>query len=219
MDAMQILNLEAVDAAELKTEPFDHVVVPRFVRPDALAASQADFPPFEKPGSIPLGQLKYGPGFRDLIDALDGPEFEDSISRKFNVDLTGRPTMFTVRARCRSTDGKIHTDSVTKIITVLLYLNDESWQSQGGRLRLLRSPRLDDYAAEVPPDGGTLLVFHRSDRSYHGHEPYEGPRRAIQMNWVTSQRVVIREQFRHRVSTFFKKLAPAPAKVLASAVA
>ena len=65
---------------------------------------------------------------------------------------------------------------------------------------------LQDYAAEVPPNGGTLLAFKRCDHSWHGHEPYEGPRRAIQMNWVTSKSVVRREQFRHKVSTWFKML-------------
>jgi hypothetical protein len=37
---------------------------------------------------------------------------------KFSIDLTGRPTMITVRGRCsKEKDGKIHTDSKTKIIT------------------------------------------------------------------------------------------------------
>jgi SM-20-related protein len=49
-------------------------------------------------------------------------------------------------------------------------------------------------------------VFRRSDSSWHGHKPYEGPRRAIQFNWVTSQDVVNREQARHRFSTRLKML-------------
>ena len=79
------------------------------------------------------------------------------------------------------TDGKIHTDSKTKIITVLLYMNDKSWPSDTGRLRILRNGTdLEDYADEVEPAGGTLIVFKRSDKSWHGHHSYEGPRRAIQ---------------------------------------
>ena len=75
-------------------------------------------------------------------------------------------------------------------------------------LRILRSPTLDDAAEEVPPTGGTLLVFRRSERSWHGHQPFEGQRRAIQMNWVTDAGVVAYEQRRHRVSAFFKRLNP-----------
>jgi len=206
MNAADILNLDAFNTTVLKTDPFEYVVLPGFVRAECLALIRKDFPQLNKAGSIPLSQLTYGQGFKDFIDALDGTEFERAVSNKFSVDLAGKPTMFTMRAYCRPTDGKIHTDSVTKIITVLIYLNDDNWESDGGRLRLLRSENLENYAEEVPPNGGTLLAFRRSDRSYHGHESYEGPRRAIQMNWVTSQSVVNRERFRHKISTWFKRL-------------
>jgi Rps23 Pro-64 3,4-dihydroxylase Tpa1-like proline 4-hydroxylase len=114
--------------------------------------------------------------------------------------------MYTVRGYVRERDGAIHTDSKTKIITVLLYMN-ERWQEDAGRLRLLRSPdNLDDYVAEVPPYGGTLLAFRRADNSWHGHKPISGQRRAIQLNWVTSQAVVDAEQNRHGFSTQLKRL-------------
>ena len=83
---------------------------------------------------------------------------------------------------------------------------NERWQEDAGRLRLLRGPNnLDDYVAEVPPYGGTLLAFRRADNSWHGHKPNAGPRRAIQLNWVTSQEVVDGEQGRHGFSTRLKK--------------
>lgn len=44
---------------------------------------------------------------------------------------------------------------------------------------------LEDYFTKVEPKGGTMLVFKRADNSWHGHHPYEGPRRAIQINWLT----------------------------------
>ena len=116
--------------------------------------------------------------------------------------------MFTVRGHCAHNNGKIHTDTESKIITVLLYLNEE-WEAGGGRLRVLRSGTdLDDAAEEVSPNGGTLLVFRRSDNSWHGHEPFEGQRRAIQMNWVRDEAVVEHEQRRHRFTAFLKKLNP-----------
>ncbi|MBV8059962.1 MAG: 2OG-Fe(II) oxygenase, partial [Alphaproteobacteria bacterium] len=90
-------------------------------------------------------------------------------------------------------------------ITVLIYMNGQ-WGEPGGRLRLLRSPTdLNDAFAEVPPVQGTLLVFKNQPNAWHGHESFEGARRAIQLNWVTDQGVVWREQFRHRVSAFFKR--------------
>lgn len=92
-----------------------------------------------------------------------------------------------------------------RFFTVLLYLNQE-WSPDGGRLRILNSDNVEDYVKEVPPFAGTLLIFRRSDTSWHGHLPFEGQRRTIQLNWVTSQAVVDREQGRHAISTLVKKV-------------
>ena len=133
-------------------------------------------------------------------------EFRAAFEEKFEIDLTDRPTMITVRGRCWEKDGSIHTDSVTKLITVLIYMNS-SWEDSGGQLRLLRSGEdLEDYVAEVPPEEGTLIAFRRSDHSWHGHKPFVGPRRVIQLNWVTSQGVLRYETRRHRYSAFLKRL-------------
>ena len=75
-----------------------------------------------------------------------------------------------------------------------------------GKLRLLRNGTdLDDYAAEVPPDDGTLLVFRRSENSWHGHGPFEGVRRSIQMNWMVSEGRRGFHALRHKISARFKK--------------
>ena len=74
-------------------------------------------------------------------------------------------------------------------------------------MRLLRSPDdLSDYVAEVPPDRGTLLLFRNGPNAWHGFEPFEGPRRVIQVNWVTDESVVRREGARHQFSAFMKRL-------------
>ena len=52
---------------------------------------------------------------------------------------------------------------------------------------------------------GTLLAFRKQPNAWHGHESFEGPRRAIQLNWVRDSGVVWREQIRHRISAMFKK--------------
>ena len=89
-----------------------------------------------------------------------------------------------MRGRCERSDGNIHTDHWSKVVTVLIYPN-EQWADAGGRLRLLRSADdLEDYAAEVSPIDGTLLAFRRSDRSYHGHARFDGERRIIQISWL-----------------------------------
>jgi hypothetical protein len=116
--------------------------------------------------------------------------------------------MITVRGRCRASDGQIHTDSTSKVVTCLLYLNDP-WGEAGGRLRLLRDPgNIDSTIAEVPPNGGTLVAFRRTDNSWHGHKPFEGERRYVMFNWVVSQAALDRELGRHKLSAKLKRLNP-----------
>jgi SM-20-related protein len=199
------LDLERFEQTPLNREPFEYLVVPEFVKLQARDAINEDYPKVNKAGSFPLSEVTFGLKFKELTDDLIGPEFRAAVARKFSIDLTNRPTMITVRGRCSEKDGKIHTDSKTKIITVLLYLNSK-WESAGGQLRLLRSEdNLDDAVLELPPVAGTLLAFKRSDNSWHGHKPFSGERRVIQLNWVTDDEVVRREQRRHRFSATIKK--------------
>jgi hypothetical protein len=177
------LRLQAFRATPLVREPFQHLIVPGFISPEGLAAINADYPRISSSGSFPVDQVSFGAQFQNLLDELESDDFRAAFEEKFSLDLAGRPTVTTVRGRCDSSDGRIHTDSTSKIITVLIYMN-ESWDQPGGRLRLLRSANnLNDIIVEVPPIAGTMLAFnHRcrnlgipflsSDdgRTRHGHD-------------------------------------------------
>jgi hypothetical protein len=203
---MQFLDLGLMHAARLQTDPFPYFVVPGCIPAAARVTLSADFPPIDKPGSFPVGSLHYGPGFAALLRELEGAAFRDAIAGKLGINLEGRPTMITVRGQASARDGSIHADSKTKLVTVLIYMN-ESWEAPGGRLRLLRSPNnLNEMVAEVPPDAGTLLAFLVTPHSWHGHAPASGPRRVVQLNWVTDEGVVRREQARHGFSAKVKRL-------------
>lgn len=211
---MSLLDYAKLRATPLKTEPYEYIVVPNFVRADAFPHVIADFPPTKGAGSFPPSELKINGAMKQLLDEMDGPEFRAAVEDKFGIDLAHRATMFTVRGWCsRARDGNVHTDSKSKIITVLLYLN-QSWDADGGRLRILRSKKLNDVAEEVPPTDGTLLIFKRSDKSLHGHERFEGLRRVIQMNWVTDEEAAERHQRRHTFSAFLKRLNPFAAEAM-----
>jgi SM-20-related protein len=177
-----------------------------FIAPEGLAAINADYPKISSSGSFPVDQVTFGPAFHNLLDELEGDEFREAFEEKFGLELSGRPTVTTVRGRCDPSDGRIHTDSTSKIITVLIYMN-ESWQESGGRLRLLRSAtNLNDIIVEVPPIAGTMLAFKRSNNSWHGHEPFTGERRVIQFNWLTSEGNRQIAMLRHHTSASFKRV-------------
>ena len=204
---MSAIDLDGFGASPLIRDPYDHLIVPGFLKPDAVAQIDADYPAIDSPGSFPLDTLSPGTAFAQFMEELRGPAVRRAFSEKFGTDLTPYPTTITVRGHCQAKDGSIHTDTPSKILTVLIYMNTEALAGDGGRLRILRSNTdLNDYAAEVPPSAGTLLAFRRGDRSWHGHEPFVGVRRVIQLNWVTDMAVVRREQRRHRLSAWTKRL-------------
>jgi len=190
-----IFDFAALDAAVLEREPFDFVVVPGFVKGYALAAANRDFPKIREPANFSPDGLEFGTGFRQILETLNSTVFAEKIGAKFDLELVGYPTTITVRKFCEASDGNIHTDHRSKIITVLLYFNAE-WAHEGGRLRMLRSANdIEDYATEVTPLGGTLLVFRRADNSYHGHKRFIGERRMLQLNWLKPGR---KAQYRQR---------------------
>src|SRR3546814_17697791 len=71
--------------------------------------------------------------------------------------------------------------------------------------------RIDDVdalvAPEIRPMYRTLVAFRRADNSFHGHLPFEGERRVIQVAWLTSEEDKRRKPRRGRLSRLVKRLA------------
>jgi hypothetical protein len=179
-----LFDFAALDQTPLARDPFDYLIVPKFLRPEALDALNRDFPPIQGPSNYAPERLTYGPAFAALIEALRGRAFARHLEQKFALDLSGCATTIGIRKFCEATDGNIHTDHKSKLITVLLYFNRD-WPHAGGRLRMVRSASdLEDYAAEVEPAGGALLAFRRTDHSFHGHKPFVGERRILQLSYT-----------------------------------
>lgn len=202
---MSTLNLDRIGEAPVAAEPFSYFVCEDAVSSESLPSIARDFPGIERPGVFPLQSLDYGLAFEELIREIQAPALAKLLSEKLDIDLCGLPIMITVRGQCQKKDGRIHTDTEAKLVTTLFYLN-EPWMADGGRLRLLRGPKdIDDMIAEVPPNGGTMVAFKRSDCSYHGHAPFVGQRRYVMANWMRDEAALNRELGRHRVSAVLKK--------------
>ncbi|MBM3585851.1 MAG: hypothetical protein FJX36_16000 [Alphaproteobacteria bacterium] len=119
---MRYLDPDRLAATPLARDPFEHVIVPGFVRAEALDALAAVYPAIAEPGSFPLESVKGGAAFDALIAELRAPATAAAFGAAFGLDLGSFPTMVTVCSRCQAKDGRIHADTATKIITVLIYL-------------------------------------------------------------------------------------------------
>ncbi len=90
-----------------------------------------------------------------------------------------------------------------------LALSQPQWpDTSDGCLRFLGS--IDDIdsvlAPELKPLYGEFAVFKRCDNSFHGHLPYEGERRVIQVAWLTSEEEKLRKTKRGKFARGFKKI-------------
>jgi len=203
---MSVLDIDVIRKAELKLDPFEYFIGSDFVRKESIPPLQANFPDFKTAGFHPVPDEAMKGAFGEAIRELGGEEMTAALSEKFGVDFTPFPRFITVRKISAAHEGRIHCDSESKVMSLLLYLN-EGWSSPDGRLRVLRGEKsFDDYAAEVDPKVGTVFAFMRRDHSWHGHTPFVGERRVIQVAWLRSQDEIDRKSKRHKMSGFLKTI-------------
>ena len=94
------LRLEAFRTTPLVKQPFEYLIVPGFIGASALAEINADYPKISASGSFPVDEVSFGPAFQRMLDELESDEFREAFEEKFGIDLSGRPTVTTVRGRC-----------------------------------------------------------------------------------------------------------------------
>lgn len=209
---MDLLDLACLDRATavIHSEPFARLVAPGILNDAARPFLKADFPNYASAGFFPHHAEECGPAINALVAALEGPAFADAIGAKLGIEqLAQYPVLVTLCRSLNRRHGTIHTDSRSKVATALVYLN-ESWPADehGGCLRFLqRIDSIDDVLEpELKPLYGNLAAFRRADNSFHGHLPYEGERRVIQIAWLTSEEEKRRKTQRGGFSRAIKKL-------------
>lgn len=197
------------DGTLVHSKPFAFLIAQDQLPDSAREALARDFPRYPSAGFFPHEGEECGPSINRLIAELTAPDFADAIGRHLGVaELARYPTLVTICRALNKRHGTIHTDSQSKIVTALVYLN-ESWPATSeGCLRFLnRIDDIDDLVLpEVRPIYGTLVAFKRADNSFHGHLPHEGERRVIQVAWLTSEEEKLRKTQRGKLSRWFKKI-------------
>lgn len=193
----------------VRSEPFSFLIATGQLPESARLALDSDFPRYPSAGFFPHESADCGPAVNALIDELTGARFADAIGSRLGIEGLGKyPSLVTICRALNRRHGTIHTDSQSKIATALLYLNETWPDTSDGCLRFLkRSDSIDELVSpEVRPLYGNLVAFRRSGNSYHGHLPFEGERRVIQVAWLVNEDEKLRKTRRGKFSRLFKKL-------------
>lgn len=198
-----MIDIDLINDTPLKTEPYPYFSIAQSMRDDKIAGLIKDFPPITRGGSFNKEDLDLSDNYHDLHDALESDDFRQALSEKFDVDVMASPLMLTYRGFSRKKDGRVHTDSKTKLLTILIYFN-ERWPAETGKLRILNSDDMNDIAEEVDPTAGCMIAFKVTDNCWHGYPAFEGTRNAIQVNFLASEAASKKHKFFHKVSAKLK---------------
>ena len=202
-----LLDLSALDRAPASTAPYQHLLVPDILAPGAAERLAAEYPAINVTGYVTLEPETLSPAFAALMEELKGPELTEKLSAKFGRDMRAFPRLVTVRRWSQAKEGHIHTDSERKVMTMLIYLNQDWGDTSGGRLRVLYDGKnFEPYALEVPPLNGTAFAFTRSDSSWHGHLPFTGERRVVQVTWLRDAEALDRKTSNNHLHQKLKRL-------------
>lgn len=207
---LTLLHPENLDRSDtlLRLEPFAFLIAREQLPLPARDTLNRDFPRYPSAGFFPYEVADCGPSINALIEEMTSREFADAIGRRLGIDQLGAyPSLVTICRSLNKRHGTIHTDSKSKIATALFYLNENWPDTSDGCLRFLaRQDSIDDLVApEVKPLYGNFVVFRRAENSFHGHLPFEGERRVIQVAWLTSEAEKSRKTKRGNFSRLFKK--------------
>lgn len=208
-EQFQCINIDGLKSARTGRDPYNFLVGDNFIQNAAVEPLKSDYPDIKEPGfftETDVNNRLHG-AFTKLLNDLKSPEVSKIVSEKLDIDLVNKPKMITIRKISQAKDGRIHTDGEAKIATMLTYLNDQ-WDGTGaGCLRVLRNDKdFEDYVEQISPLTGTVFAFRRSDSSWHGHTPFVGERRVVQMTWLRSEADVARKEKRGALSHSLKKI-------------
>ena len=200
-----VINLDVIKNAEVHQEPYRYIVGDTFLKEDQIPKLREEFPPIDKPGYLTVDEVMIKGTFKQLIEELESDEMADAISAKLGLNLTPLPRLTTIRRLSQLKDGRIHTDSESKLATFLVYMNDSWNASADGRVRVLNgADDFDDMTAEISPVMGSCFGFRRADNSWHGHKPFAGERRVVQITWLKDASELERKKKRNGMAQFLK---------------
>lgn len=200
-----MINIDLINTTPLKMQPFPYFTIEQSMLDKELMGLVQNFPIINSGGSFNKEDLELSEHYHSLHDSLDSDFFRQALSKKFKVNVITSPIMLTYRGFSRTKDGRVHTDSKTKLLTILIYFND-GWAAESGKLRILNSNDMSDIAEEINPTAGSMVAFKVTDNCWHGYPSFEGTRNAIQVNFLANEAASKKHKFFHKISAKLKSL-------------
>lgn len=211
-------------------DPFPHLVIDDFLAPGFAERLLAEFPAFEQGNFVgddgqPGGKStsdkvrQLGPAFRELDDAIQSPEFLQTLSRLTGIEGLIYDPWYLGGGTHENRSGMSLDPHVDfnfhpserwhRRLNLIVYLNPE-WEPQwGGCFELFRDPHASPQPdVTIPPAFNRCVLFETSERSWHGFDMIQLPperagltRRSIALYFYTKDRPV--EEIAERHTTYY----------------
>jgi hypothetical protein len=190
-------DIERLHADYQSADPYPHIVIDDFLKPEAAKAALAEFPPLDPErwnNYIHVNERKFshtdpatwGPTLQRVLEELNSPRFVQLVGNLLGVDdLIADPSLEGGGLH-QSTKGgflNIHADFTVhphhrnwqRRANIILYLNEDWKPEYGGDLELW-STDMKKCVRKVSPVANRAVIFTTDATSFHGHpEPMPCP--------------------------------------------
>ena len=175
-------------------QPFSHIVIDNFLRPEFCEALLQQFPGFDEKrarnedGNVGRKAVhqhisRLGESYRELDATVQSKDFLDYVGQLTSIPkLLHDPDYFGggTHENLEGQDLDAHVDftfhhklKAQRRLNLIVYLNKEWEETWGGSIQFHRNPRLEPHADEiitVAPLFNRAVIFETHNHSWHGFE-------------------------------------------------
>lgn len=185
----RMIDVNRIADSRLESEPYRWARIDRLFQPADAARLAQTFPTdhykvvrgyggekdyeYEARALIAMGAdtiahaSRLSDEWRRLAEDFLSPEYRSALSALTGCDLSAAPLEVNVFHYGPGASLGAHSDLPDKVVTHVLYFNEEWDPRNGGCLTILRAKDERAVAAEIPPVAGSSAVLVRSDDSWH----------------------------------------------------
>ena len=188
----QHLDAHGLRSAYVNNDPYPHIVLDEFIKPDLLNSVESEFPDlrslknkieFQNQMEIKFaskGSSELSPAAKDLIGYLNSDLFLEYLQNLTGIKetLISDPYLSGGGYHEIKSGGvlKVHADfnkhpnlDLDRRLNLLLYLNKDWESSWGGNLELYRENNLSSPVVSIEPIFNRCVIFTTTSYTYHGH--------------------------------------------------